>query len=81
MIKGILSVIWVLSVVANQVPPVVLFHGLGDACSNSGFSKLTKSIGEGLNTYAECIEIGNGGWTSFFRNFQKQAEEGCQKLK
>jgi hypothetical protein len=68
MIKVLLSILLIVSI-ATEVPPVVLFHGLGDACHNSGFSKLTKSIGEGLNTYTECIEIGNGGWTSFFRNF------------
>ena len=59
----------------------MLFHGLGDQCSNSGFASLTRSIAKGLNTYAVCIEIGNGAITSFIGDFQKQAQQACEKLK
>lgn len=76
----LLILVLVASAVAD-IPPVVLFHGLGDECTNSGFSKLTQSIAKDLNTYAACIEIGNGMLTSFIKDFRKQAEEACQKLK
>ena len=59
---------------AAATPPVVLFHGLGDACKNKGFSRITQTIGKSLETYSVCLEIGNGGETSFFKNFKKQAE-------
>lgn len=58
---------------ASSTPPVVLFHGLGDACKNRGFNRVTQTIGKSLDTYSVCIEIGNGGETSFFKNFRKQA--------
>lgn len=81
MIKVVLASLLLFITVSSTSLPVVLFHGLGDACSNGGFAKLTKNIEKGLNTYTTCIEIGNGGFTSFFKDFQKQAEEGCRKLK
>jgi triacylglycerol esterase/lipase EstA (alpha/beta hydrolase family) len=54
---------------------------MGDACSNSGFENFTKEIADQTGAYAECIEIGNGGSTSLFENFEKQAEAACESIK
>ena len=70
----IITILVIVSFCLASTPPVVLFHGLGDACKNRGFSRITQTIGKSLETYSVCIEIGNGGETSFFKNFKKQAE-------
>lgn len=37
-------------------------------------------ISELTGAYAHCVEIGYGSITSFFENFEKQAEEACQHI-
>lgn len=53
---------------------------MGDQCSNKGMAAFTKLLGDELQTYAVCIEIGNGAMTSLSRNFTSQANEACLKL-
>jgi palmitoyl-protein thioesterase len=59
----------------------MIFHGFGDQCSNPGMERITKAIADQTGAYAECIEIGSGATTSIFENFEKQAEEACDKVK
>ena len=61
--------------------PVAIFHGMGDACSNSGMNSFTQYVAASLNTYAECIEIGDGGISSITMKFSLQAEAACTALK
>lgn len=78
--KIIIGSLAALSASAASIP-TALFHGMGDACSNRGFENFTKEIAEQTGSYAECIEIGNGGSTSLFENFEKQAEAACESIK
>ena len=42
--------------------------------------EMTELIGEELNDFSVCVEVGNGAFSSFFMNFEKQAESGCENL-
>lgn len=53
--------------------PIAVFHGMGDACANSGMKKFTQQLGALLGVYSACIEIGNGSLTSIGMDFKKQA--------
>lgn len=64
-----------------SVYPIAIFHGIGDGCNFKNTSTLVNNLAKDLNTHVECIEIGNGFITSWFRNFTKQAEEACQNIK
>lgn len=61
--------------------PIALFHGIGDGCDYKNTSKLVSNLAKDLDTHVECIEIGNGFLTSWFKNFTLQAEEACEKIK
>ena len=62
-----------------MAPPVAIFHGMHDNCElNRG---LENTLREGLETHAECIEVGNGKRDSILMNFQEQCELACQNLK
>jgi len=39
--------------------PVVLAHGMGDSCFNSGMQKVVKHVSDLLNVYSVCIPIGS----------------------
>jgi palmitoyl-protein thioesterase len=73
-------VIVALLTLAASVDPVVLFHGMGDQCKNTGMNGFTELIGKELNTYSVCIEVGNGAMTSLFHNITDQAVQACGKL-
>ncbi len=60
--------------------PTAIFHGLGDMCIYPGMHEFTNTIGNLTGAYARCVEIGMGSVTSIFENFEKQAEEACQKV-
>jgi palmitoyl-protein thioesterase len=65
----------------NIALPVAIFHGFGDACSNSGMQRITKYFSEKLNnTYTKCIETG-GSENDIITSFQTQAEKGCEAIK
>jgi palmitoyl-protein thioesterase len=51
--------------------PIAVFHGFGDACSNAGMKKFTNQLGQALNVYSTCIEIGNGSASSIGMDFKK----------
>ena len=57
-------------------PPVAVFHGLGDNCSNPGMKSFTEKIGKELNTVAHCFESGAG----FLESFEKQCEQACSGI-
>jgi palmitoyl-protein thioesterase len=61
--------------------PIAILHGIGDSCKFDGLTHLTHYLKNKLNVEVECIEIGNGFITSWFRNFTKQADEACNKIK
>lgn len=65
---------------ASTALPTAIFHGLGDACKNSGMKNFTKEIADGTGAYAACLEVGNGAETSILTNMHKQAEMACAKV-
>lgn len=65
---------------AASAVPTAIFHGLGDACIYPGMKNFTNQISTETNDYAHCIEVGNGSLTSFFMNFEHQAELACENL-
>jgi palmitoyl-protein thioesterase len=63
------------------VYPVLFIHGIGDACHFQGVESQVNFLKTKLGVPVKCIEIGNGFVTSWFRQFSKQAEEMCEKVK
>ena len=61
--------------------PIAIFHGIGDGCDWKNTTLLTNLLKKDLKTHVECIEIGNGFWTSILENFENQAKIGCENLK
>lgn len=79
-IKHFLLLIFIVNI-NSAAYPVVLFHGIGDACNFQGVLDLTNYLRGKLQTEVKCIEIGNGFITSWFRQFSEQAKEACEKIK
>ena len=64
-----------------SIYPILLIHGIGNYCTKRDTSYIINKLSSSLNTSVECIEIGNGFFSSWFQNFENQAEELCSKLK
>jgi palmitoyl-protein thioesterase len=64
----------------GQYAPTVIFHGIGQQCSEELLANLVEEINLGTNSHTECIEIGNGARTSVASSVNSQAEEACQKI-
>lgn len=54
LLSVILCILIASVVVANQVAPVLVIHGISDTCDY----RMPESIAESLNTYATCYPIG-----------------------
>ena len=63
-----------------SLEPIAIFHGIGDGCDFKNTSTLVNNLSTDLKVHVECIEIGNGFITSWFRNFTKQAIEACENI-
>lgn len=79
--KSFLALALLLCTVYSAPYPVAIFHGFGDSCSFSGMQSFTQHISTTLQTYAECIEIGDGSVSSITMKFSSQAEAACSSLK
>jgi len=76
-----MKLIYLFIAIVVAYDPVILFHGLGDACRNPGFNSLVKYLRSSLDgTKVECVESG-GGLEGFDWNMLKQAEHGCNYIK
>lgn len=49
--------------VVSGALPIVVAHGMGDSCFNSGMKSITKAAGSRVGTYSVCIPTGDG-WLS-----------------
>uniref|UniRef100_A0A9I9CLK3 Palmitoyl-protein thioesterase 1-like n=1 Tax=Cucumis melo TaxID=3656 RepID=A0A9I9CLK3_CUCME len=56
------------------------FLGIGDKCSNKGMRKFTKYLSDNSGSKGYCIEIGNGGWDSWFMTLEAQSQIVCNKV-
>ena len=54
---------------SNSSLPVVLGHGMGDSCFNSGFQSVTKLVGDHLGVYSVCIPTGDNVITDTINGF------------
>ena len=60
--------------------PVAVFHGIGDACSNSGMENISRYFSKQLGgVYVRCIESA-GGLSDFVTSFKYQAEKACEEI-
>lgn len=66
--------------VCNAANPLVLIHGIGDSCSNSGMQSIAKYFSNYLGVYAECIESGAGG-DSWLSTMKQQEETACANIR
>ncbi|XP_023533387.1 palmitoyl-protein thioesterase 1-like isoform X1 [Cucurbita pepo subsp. pepo] len=66
--------------ISHSIPFIVL-HGIGDKCSNKGMRKFTKYLSDNSGAEGYCIEIGNGGWDSWFMSLEEQSQIVCNKVK
>lgn len=48
-----------LRVRSNETLPIVLAHGMGDSCFNSGMQHVTKIVGQWLTTESVCVPTGD----------------------
>ena len=85
-----------MSVVADEVDmpaagagdaalPVVVAHGMGDSCYNSGMKSITEAAGKKLNAYATCVPTAEG-WLfdtidGFLKNIDKSVDFFAEKIR
>lgn len=77
MCRTIILVGTLLIALSTQTAPVAVFHGLGDACINSGMNEFTKFIGKELGVVSHCFETGKG----FSESMNHQVEKACDEIK
>lgn len=80
MTKAIITLLALLAV-CNAANPVVLIHGIGDSCENSGMQGVASMFGYYLGVDAECIESGAGFDSFLFTTMKSQEEAACAALK
>ena len=65
--------------------PVVVAHGMGDSCFNSGMKSITKAAGAKLGVYSTCVPTADG-WLmdtidGFLKNMDKSVDFFAAKVK
>ena len=65
--------------VSNGIP-TAMFHGAGDYCIQEGNVQLADMLKQGTGSSVKCIEVGIPAVSSIIFNFQRMAEQSCQKI-
>lgn len=60
--------------------PLVLLHGIGDACTNEGMNRTSSHFAKKLGVYTRCIEAG-ANTASWFETVDNQFSTACEILK
>ena len=60
--------------------PVAVFHGLGDCCCFPGMIEFTHYLAKEANTFAKCVEVGDGPPASWLMAFQTQVNTACADI-
>ncbi|KAK3250801.1 hypothetical protein CYMTET_39835 [Cymbomonas tetramitiformis] len=70
---------------AADTLPVVVAHGMGDSCFNSGMKSITEASGNRLGVYATCIPTADNWITDtiggFLKNMDKSVEYFAKRVR
>lgn len=58
--------------------PTAVFHGLNDNCSLN--AEMVRILGEETKAHVECIEVGSGRRSTWWRSLGSQAAEACAAI-
>ena len=58
--------------------PTAVFHGLNDNCSLN--AEMVRILAEETNAHVECIEVGSGRRSTWWRSLGSQAAEACATI-
>lgn len=54
--------------------PVIMAHGMGDSCFNSGMKQIAKDVGAHVNSVAVCVPTGSNWLTDTLNGFFKSMD-------
>ena len=61
--------------------PVAIFHGISNSCSTQDTMGFVNFIATQANTFAKCVEVGDGAPATWLMAFQTQVSTACIALR